>query len=355
MRLTILCAVVLAAPHVAAAQQARPSIFAIDTVAAVDRTAVEGGAATSTLVFDAVISADFSRGFQGILRPIAQRRGGNWNNQIWIATVRYERSTGAVGVRVDGGLIPSPLGLANLTLRPHNNPTISQPSSLFSALPALELRGPRTSLLGAMYPFGAQVTVSGTHWDARGALIDMSPLRPREVFADTNPPRFANLVVGGGVTPFVGFRVGATVAHGGWQRAGESLRNTAERDATIVTVESEFSFRYTKLTGEWVRDSIDTSGGTRVASGWYVQGQQTLAPRWFVAGRVERISPPSLPPGATGTIPGDLAGVEETLGFRVTPEITLRLGHRARRPFGVNQPGFVHQGAVSVVWWRRWL
>jgi hypothetical protein len=355
MRLVILCALVLATPQVALAQQARPSILAIDTVAAIDETVTEAGDFSTALVFDSVISADLSRGFQGIVRPLSQRRAGDWNNQIWMATLRYERSMPAFGVRVDAGLIPSPIGLATLGLRPHTNPTISQPSSLFSALPALELRGPRTNLLGAMYPFGAQVTISGAHWDARAALIDMSPMRPREVFADANPPRFANAIVGAGVTPFVGLRVGASVAHGGWQRAGESPANSQDRDATIVTVETEFSFRYTKLTGEWTRDSIETSGGTRVASGWYVQGQQTLAPRWFVAGRVERISSPALLPGGAGTVTVVLASAEETLGFRLTPEITLRLGHRARRPFAVNAPGFDHQAAVSVVWWRRWL
>ena len=355
MRLALVCALVLAAPHLALAQQAQPSILAVDTVAAIDETVTEAGDFSTGVVFDSVISADFSRGFQGILRPIAQRRAGDWNSQIWMATLRYERAAPGFGVRVDGGLIPSPIGLATLSLRPHNNPTISQPSSLFSALPALELRGPRTNLLGAMYPFGAQLTVSGTHWDARAALIDMSPLRPREVFADVNPPRFTNAIVGGGVTPFVGLRVGASVAHGGWERAGESPANFEDRDATIVTVETEFSFRYTKLTGEWTRDSIETSSGTRVASGWFVQGQQTLAPRWFVAGRVERISAPVLLPAGAETVRVALAGVEGTLGFRLTPEITLRLGHRARRPFRVNAPGFDNQTGVSVVWWRRWL
>ena len=81
-----------------------------------------------------------------------------------------------MGVRIDGGLLGSPVGLANLTVRrPHLNPTISQPASLFSPLPAVEVRGPRGNLLGAIYPFGGQVTVSGARWDARAAVIDTSP------------------------------------------------------------------------------------------------------------------------------------------------------------------------------------
>jgi hypothetical protein len=119
-----------------------------------------------------------------------------------------------------------------------------------------------------------------------------------------------------------------------------------------VTVESEFSYRYTKLLGEWTRDTLETSSGEQVASGWFVQGQQTLTPRWFVAGRVERMSALALTPLATAE-QQHLDGVEETLGFKVTPELTVRVDHRARRGFG--RSDFDHQAAVSLVWWKRWL
>ena len=52
------------------------------------------------------------------------------------------------------------------------------------------------------YPHGASATVSGARWDVRAAVIDTSLLRTRRVFASTNPPRFDNVIVGGGVTPF---------------------------------------------------------------------------------------------------------------------------------------------------------
>jgi hypothetical protein len=152
------------------------------------------------------------------------------------------------------------------------------------------------------------------------------------------------------VTPLIGWRTGISVAHGGWLRAGETPTATENRDATVVTLESEFSIAYTKIAGEWVRDSVDTSLGRRHASGWFVQGHQIVAPRWFVAGRVERISAPVLPPLAGRQ---DFTGVEEILGFRATPDITLRIGHRARRVFGAAE--FDHQGTISIVWWRRWM
>jgi hypothetical protein len=336
----------VAAP--AHAQLSRPSVFAIDTTAAVDEAVDESGNTTTGVILDSVVSAELGRGFQAVVRPFVQRLGsGEWNRQVWVAEVRYERQ-GTVGVRVDAGLIPSPIGLANSTLRPHLNPLISQPPSLFTPLPTTLPRGPRLNLLGAVYPFGGQITLSTLRWDVRAALIDTSPLRTRRIFAQANPPRFAQTVVGVGITPVIGLRIGASAAHGGWQRAGESPLVTADRDATVVTVESEFSFRHTKLAAEWVRDSLESASGNIIASGWFVQGQQTVTPRWFLAGRVERMSAP-------GPVAGrqHFAGTEAVIGYRVTPDLTLRAGHRAREAFG--RAGFDHQAAVSAVWWRRWM
>jgi hypothetical protein len=342
----------LLVPAHAAAQTARPSTLAIDTTAAIDGAVDANGNYEHSTAVDAFVSVAMGK-FEAIAWPVVQRRqSGQWNGDIWIAALRYERP-GTIGVRVDAGLIPSPVGLANLTVRrPHLNPTIFAPSSLFAALPPLEptLTSPRANLLGGFYPLGGQVTVSGAHWDMRAGVIDTSPLRRRRILSRTNPPRFTNVLVGGGVTPFVGFRVGASVTHGGWQRAGENPVVTETHDATVVTIESEFSYAYTKLAGEWVRDSIDTSVGTQAASGWFVQGLQTLTPRWFISGRVERIESPLVLP--LGIVDQDLAGVEEVIGFRVTPELTVRVGHRARRVFG--RAGYDNQAAASIVWWRRW-
>jgi hypothetical protein len=347
----IVLVVALLAPGGAEAQQARPAPLAIDTAISVDQTVDSNGNFATGVFADSVVSLGLGRGLEAVVWPIVQRLGsGDRMADVWIATLRYERA-GRVGIRVDGGLIPSPIGLANLTVRrPHLNPVISQPASLFSALPALELRGPRPNLLGAIYPLGGQVAMSGARWDARAAVIDTSPLRRRRILSGVNPPRFANIVAGAGVTPVVGLRVGASIAHGGWARAGESPVVTGDRDATVVAVETEFSFRYTKLAAEWVRDRIEIERGDEIASGWFVYGQQTLSPRWFAAGRVERISSPLTLP--VGSIRQVLSSSEEVLGYRITPELTLRVGHRARRAFGAS--GFTHQVSVSAVFWRRW-
>lgn len=349
----LVCVLLSGMPATAAAQQARPALVAIDTVASVEESVDTNGNAATGVFLDAVVTVGLGRGFEAITWPIVQRQAnsGEWTGDIWIGALRYERA-GRVGIRIDGGLIAAPIGLANLTVRrPHLNPTISQPGSLFTPLPVLELRGPRPNLLGAVYPFGGQVTVSGTRWDARAAVIDTSPLRRRRIISDVNPPRFGNVVVGGGVTPVVGFRVGASMSHGGWARAGEAPTIISNQDATVVTVESEFAFAFTKLSGEWVRDAVETSAGTQVAIGWFVQGHHTLAPRWFAAARVERMDAPAVLP--TLVTDQQFVTVEEILGFRLTPEFTVRGGHRARRGFG--RRGFDHQVEMSLVWWKRWM
>jgi hypothetical protein len=340
----------LSASPAAAQRLTAPSWLTLDTSADVDRSVDQYGVSASGAIFDAYVAARVVNGLEIVTRPWAQRQAnGDWNTQLWLAAARYEHK-GALGLRVEGGLITAPVGLANLSLRPHLNPTIAQPSSLFQPLPSPEPFSPRVTLLGAVYPMGVSATVSGTHWDARGAIIDTSPLRTRRTFGENNPPRFANVVIGGGVTPFVGLRIGGSVTHGGWRKAEEVPLSSSDRQATIVTVEGELSYRYTKVTGEWVRDQLETTSGHSVESGWYVQGQQTLAPRWFTAGRVERMSGPRA--SVLTPVQPTFSGVEATLGFRLTPALTLRGGYRARRLFA--QDDYLHQATASVVWARRW-
>jgi hypothetical protein len=343
-------AALLAFPAKAAAQAQLPTWFSVDTTAAIDRP-LDSADATTGVLLDSFLSAKIAPGLEIYTRPYVQRLGsGEWNRQIWLAAARYERG-GPIALRVEAGLIPAPIGLANLQLRPQLNPTIAQPSSLFTALPAPEPFSPRVTLLGAIYPYGASATLSGTKWDARTAVIDVSPMRSRRIFASTNPPRFMNVVVGGGVTPIVGLRFGASVTRGGWKRADEQPATLETLDATVVTVETEFAFRYTKLAGEYTRDIFETTTGEAVSSGWFIQGLQTLTPRWFAAARVERINATVHDPLLAAAIRPFL-GVEETVGFRLTPDVTFRVSHRARRQF--NQPQFLNQVSGSIVWARRW-
>jgi len=347
----ILVALPLAWAGPARAQSPVPSWLTIDTTVAVDQSRGTGASATTGVLADAYISAAVGRGVEIYARPLLQRLPtGTWNRQLWLAAARYEHK-GDLGLRLDAGLIPAPAGLANLTLRPQLNPVISQPASLFLGLPAVEPFSPRVTLLGAFYPYGVSLTVSGSKWDARGAVIDTSPLRSRRIIGSNTTPRFANVVIGGGVTPVIGLRIGGSVTRGGWKRPGELPITRETLDATLITVEADYSFRYTKVIGEWTRDALTTTTGQSVAAGWYIQGQQVLTPRFFLAARIERIGSPEADPLLTPVVDA-FAGTEEVLGFRLRPDLTFRVGHRARRPFG--QTAYANQAAASIVWAHRW-
>src|SRR3982751_5307952 len=109
MTSTIAIALLWALP--CAAQQAELSPVAIDTAVETDQAVDQNGNTATGVILDSVISVHLGRHLDAVTRPFAQRLSntGEWNRQIWVAEVRYERP-GRVGVRVDGGLIPSPVG-----------------------------------------------------------------------------------------------------------------------------------------------------------------------------------------------------------------------------------------------------
>lgn len=275
-----------------------------------------------------------------------------WDTELYEAGVRYERP-GAISTRVDAGYIASPIGIGIFDWRPSNNPTIvSHLSYVVPLLPFDRTVTVRPSPVANSYPLAAQLTLSATRWDARAALLNSSPTRPYIVGnTGVNPRQTPNLVLGGGVTPVTGLRLGISVAHGAYATDGEvTPAASADREATIVGGEGEFAVAYTNLRGEVLHTTYDVANGTVGATEWFVEGLQTLTPRWFGAARVEHVSGPPTTLGAT--VRTDLDMVEATAGFRLTPEITLRSSYYTRRFYAA--PSWDHQVGVSIVWAKRW-
>lgn len=253
---------------------------------------------------------------------------------VWLA-LRYERP-GTIGLRFDAGQFSSPIGLSILENRPDKNPVISQHSTLYLPIPRYETGTPSTTLLGAAYPLGAKVTVSGAKWDARAAVLDSSPIRGRPFFGANKPPRMANVVFGGGVTPVIGLRFGVAFGTGPYAAAREVRDKTrGDRRATVTQVEGEWAFRYTRIAGEflWTTRQLATSDA-HVDGGW-IEVTQTLSPRVFAVVRyddqwtewasvvdfAERYEP--------------YRRVETTAGFKITPEITIRGSYLTRKGYVV--------------------
>jgi hypothetical protein len=350
MRLAIALTAVLITPIAVMAQSSR---LALDVVAAADANAGSDVTRKPTAWLDAFGALRLSDAVDIRARPVVFRRSfdGAWRAQIYELAVRYERRA-AVAMRIDAGHFSSPIGLSILENRPNQNPVVSPHSTLYLPVPRYEAGTPTTFLLAASYPLGARLTVSGRKWDARTAITDSSAIRGRPSFGDDKPPRMANYMFGAGVTPRIGVRIGGAVAYGPYAAASEvSDPSRGNRTASLAQVEGEWSFAYTRLAGEWLWTKRELAHDDARVNGGWIEGTQTLSPRIFMAVRYDDQR-------TRWTRASDGVGVdtpyrrfETTMGFRVSPEITLRGSFMTRKGYVV---GFWdEQVLASVVYARR--
>ena len=357
LRALVLTVIALSARAAAAQSVER---FTIDSVVSIDSFGGDNVSSRPQLVVDISTGLRIDDHWQLVFRPwLRQLRppapgveAPDAEAAIFQAGLRYERS-GTIGTRVDLGYLVSPIGLGMLDSRASLNPVIAGHVSYAAAMPIFEPTGPRASAVTMTYPLGLSATMSADHWDARAAIVNSSPTRAYMLGHDGNPRQSANAIVGAGVTPMIGLRIGASFARGAYATSDEIVGPSADsRTATIVGAESEYSFGYTVLRGEVLRTSFETAADNAVVYEWFLQGTQTLTPRWFVAARHEGTS---APPSRTATATGprtDLGIVEATAGYRATPDVTLRASYYARRFYGAS--AWDQQIAGSVVWARRW-
>jgi hypothetical protein len=299
-------------------------------------------------MFDATATLNLGGGLIAIARPWAWHRpDGTWTAQWYQLQLRYQ-SRARIPVRIDAGIITSPLGLNTLQQRADLNPTISPTFYYVVQLPRIDVPFDGLQMLSAGYPLGAIVSASGARWDVRGGITDSTPARPRAELKKGQRAAAPQLIVGGGFTPHAGVRVGVGLAHG---RYRDGVGTVPEASATVFNLEAEYAINHTRLSGEWVRNRFGTSLGPTTARAYYLQAVQTITPRIFGAGRIARVNtPPLFPPLIPATI--DWTTAELTAGFRVTREWTVRGGLYRQRPY--RSKTWDNQGAVSLVWARRW-
>lgn len=325
------------------------------------------------LIFDQTSTIGVGRGWDVVVRPWARRMpGGDWAAEMYQLQVRYTSST-RIPVRLDAGVICSPIGLSTLELRPDVNPTIGAPFYYFVPLPAFDGNFDRVTLMSGGYPLGALVSASGSHWDVRGGVTDATPTRARSVFSSANPPGATQVVVGGGVTPITGMRFGGAMAVGRYRISALSQRTVAIPDGSygsdyatngvvakgtplpdanvaVFNLEGEYAIGYTRITGEVVVDRFETMIAPAVSRGYNLLAVRTLSPRWFVAGRAVGASTPVLIGGTEGRRTARSA--EGTLGYRLNRTITFRAAYQGSTAF--NRTTWQHAIAFSTVWSQRW-
>jgi hypothetical protein len=351
-RAGLIAALLLASLPSAGLAQVSPVSF--DTVVSADGDSGSSVARKSTAWIDLFGAVRLADGLDLRARPVFLRRAfdGQWQTQIYELSLRYERP-GRIGMRVDVGQFPSPIGLSILENRPDVNPVISQHSTLYLPVPRVENGIPTTMLLAASYPLGAQLTMSGRKWDARAAVVDTSPIRNRPFFGDNKPPRLLNTVVGGGFTPRAGLRFGAGIAIGDYAASSEvRYPLKGNREARLAQVEGEWSFGYTRIAGEWLWTTRETAipEDARADGGW-IEAVRTLSPRWFTAIRFDHQTTEwtNQADGAAKSEP--YQRLETTLGLRLSPDLTLRASYLTRKGYVVFF--WDDQFLASIVWARK--
>jgi hypothetical protein len=351
-----LAALLLPAP--AAAQS--PARFAVDSVLSIDTFRGQNVSNRPQVIIDVSAGVRLGDHVQAYIRPWFRLPRPNtpsapvpdWSHELYQAGIRYERP-GRLATRVDVGYNVSPIGLGIVDIRPSFNPVIGAHISYLSPMPSFDPAVPRVSAIAATYPLGGQVTVSSARWDARGAMISSTPTRIYAVGRPTSPRQTSAFVGGAGITPVIGLRLGVSFARGDYATSEEVTGPTpSSRSVTMVGGEGEYAFGYTKISGEVVRSRFERSAGSAIAYEWFVQGLQTLSPRWFVAARHEATSAPPL---VTAAITGNrsrMSIVEAAVGFRATTDVTLRSSYYTRKGYGAS--AWDRQIAVSAVWARKW-
>jgi hypothetical protein len=329
---------------------------ALDVVGAVDGVIDSTPDRPAGVWLDVFGAVRIAEGLDIVARPVISRRtfDGEWRGQLYQLGVRYERAGARpddIGLRVELGQMPSPIGVGLLENRADLNPVVSQHSAYYLPLPRVDPEIPRTYLIAGSYPLGAQLTVASRTWDVRVAAIDASPVRGRSLIGE-QPSHMLNGVVGVGITPRVGLRFGIGFAHGPYV-AGHELRDPSqgERNATMVQVEGEWSFGYTRIVGEWIRNTLEASRSNAHNTGGWIEVTQTITPRVFLAARVDAQHFDYRRPAYEDVLRQRYDRFESVVGVRLTPDLSLRGGYLGRRGYVVSH--WDDQLIGSIVWQRK--
>ena len=360
------------------------------------------GLPSTGLVIDSFIAAQWGDRTQLIARPVSRGTvDGGWSHDLYQAGVRYQPPT-RLPLRLEAGYALPIIGLGAQRSRPLERHAGSFHPQYLTPLPPFETGLPAVYSVTPSYPLVAIATLGTSRWDLRLGIADGSPARRRGVIGHNAAPRAPQLVVGGGVTPMTGLRLGVTVVRGDYVRSAEGLGPTveshppdagapaadaespyayggtafsatvargslvtgdyaygpemvgaagADRRAIVSGVELEYEFGHTAIIAEWIRDVFDTTNGHAVASSGFVRVTHSLSPRWHIAGRYDLASPPDqsrlLDPDVDS-----LRLVEGLVAYRVTRELVVRGFLLTRRSF--HGSDWAREAGISLALSHQW-
>jgi hypothetical protein len=206
------------------------------------------------------------------------------------------------------------------------------------------------------YPLGVEISGEGRHFDYRAAMVS----RPAD-HSGYVPPSTARLrpAIGGGFTPIVGARIGASFTVGAY--LNHSLpsskldgREWSAYHQRVVALDGAFSHGYLETHAEYARGSYDVPGRATAVSGltYYGEAKYTLTPRFFVAGRAERNKYPFIRPTTSAAWTANLTDFvdgELGVGYRLSASTLLKASVRGDRWWvRAGAPGFRGQGGHAI-------
>jgi hypothetical protein len=209
------------------------------------------------------------------------------------------------------------------------------------------------------YPLGFEVSGEARYFDYRAGMVSLPADHRNYVPRTTERLRPA---IGGGITPFVGARVGASFTMGPYLNNSFSPTQLGggkwtDFDQRVLALDASFSRGYLEMHAEYAQGRYEVPTRAKAVTGttYYGEAKYTLTPRFFVAGRAERNHYPFIRPSTTGAnwianltdfVDGEVGG-----GYRVTATSILKLSVRGDR-WWVRGNGFAGRGgrAVAMQW-----
>jgi hypothetical protein len=200
----------------------------------------------------------------------------------------------------------------------------------------------RNPLVGApdgyslVYPIGVKVSGSASIFDYRAAILD-KPVWHEDYTPDpSSAPRPA---IGAGVTPFTGFRLGASATVGPYLGrelpatlfGGQDWKRFRQH---VLAADMQLSRGYFEANAELAHATYEVPGRADAMPGltWYVETKYTFTPRFYLASRVERNDYPYIAPFNDVVWiadRSDFTDVEVGAGFRVTSSTLVKASVRA--------------------------
>lgn len=206
-----------------------------------------------------------------------------------------------------------------------------------------------------VYPDGAMINGEKGKVDYRAAAVSR-PLTHRDYVPSASP--YLRPVIGFGVTPVVGFRIGASASDGSYlnkelsdqQLDGRSWQSYRQR---VIAGELHYGFGHYDFRAEYAAAKFEVP-----RNGWidgqaaYAEARATLTPRIFVASRVEMNRYPFIRPVSPTLWVSrrtEFKGLEVGGGFRFSASTLIKASYRADDWVVTPQnSGFIKPGGRAV-------